>query len=195
MLDISGCAHLFGGEAALCGDLVRELNSRGFQVRAAIADTVGCAWGVARYGLSLPRFVIAGRAATAARVDPMLSGLGTDEVENSARLPPPIGERVGVRGQRVSINADILPLTRPLRGRPRIKSGAGSLPAGERWSKPYCLAYPSLPVLGISPLSAETLQKCSPSKPDSIGSSPARKTIGSQGGRGHELHHRLQINP
>jgi protein ImuB len=50
ILDISGCAHLFGGEAALCHDLVRRLNAQGLHARAAIADTVGCAWAVARYG-------------------------------------------------------------------------------------------------------------------------------------------------
>jgi len=56
ILDISGCAHLFGGEAALACDLVRRMRDHGFTVRAAVADTVGCAWGVARYGtLSLPR--------------------------------------------------------------------------------------------------------------------------------------------
>src|SRR3954452_10996971 len=47
-LDVSGCAHLFGGEAALAHDLVRRLDRQGLQARAAIADTVGCAWGVAR---------------------------------------------------------------------------------------------------------------------------------------------------
>lgn len=50
VLDVTGCAHLFGGEAALCRDLARRLGAQGFQARAAVADTVGCAWGVARYG-------------------------------------------------------------------------------------------------------------------------------------------------
>src|SRR5215211_6446996 len=50
VLDISGCAHLFGGEAALCDGLVRRLSAQGLLVRAAIADTVGCAWALARYG-------------------------------------------------------------------------------------------------------------------------------------------------
>jgi protein ImuB len=50
VLDISGCAHLFGGEAALGRDLVRRLSAQRLHVRAAIADTVGCAWAVARYG-------------------------------------------------------------------------------------------------------------------------------------------------
>jgi protein ImuB len=48
-LDISGCAHLFGGEASLAHDLARRLETRGMQARLAIAGTVGCAWGVARY--------------------------------------------------------------------------------------------------------------------------------------------------
>jgi protein ImuB len=50
MLDITGCAHLFGGEAAMTRDLVVRLARQGLQARAAVADTVGCAWGVARYG-------------------------------------------------------------------------------------------------------------------------------------------------
>jgi protein ImuB len=49
-LDITGCAHLFGGEAALARDLVTRLAHQGFAARAAVADTVGCAWAVARYG-------------------------------------------------------------------------------------------------------------------------------------------------
>jgi protein ImuB len=50
ILDISGCAHLFGGEAALADDLVRRLKAQGYQARVAIAETVGCAWAVARFG-------------------------------------------------------------------------------------------------------------------------------------------------
>jgi protein ImuB len=50
VLDITGCAHLFGGEAALARDLVMWLAHRGFAVRAAVADTVGCAFAAARYG-------------------------------------------------------------------------------------------------------------------------------------------------
>ena len=49
-LDISGCAHLFGGEDGLHRDLIRRLAAQGFHARAAIADTPGCAWAVARYG-------------------------------------------------------------------------------------------------------------------------------------------------
>jgi protein ImuB len=50
LLDIAGCAHLFGGEAAMGRDLIRRLEGQGFQARVAVADTVGCAWAVARFG-------------------------------------------------------------------------------------------------------------------------------------------------
>jgi protein ImuB len=50
MLDITGCAHLFGGEAALGRDIVRQLAQQGLAACAGIADTAGCAWAVARYG-------------------------------------------------------------------------------------------------------------------------------------------------
>jgi protein ImuB len=50
ILDITGCAHLFGGEAAFGRDIVRRLGQQGLAARAAIADTAGCAWAVARCG-------------------------------------------------------------------------------------------------------------------------------------------------
>lgn len=50
LLDISGCAHLFGGEAALGRDCLTRLKRQGFTLRAAIAGTPRAAWGVARYG-------------------------------------------------------------------------------------------------------------------------------------------------
>ena len=50
VLDITGCTHLFGGEVALCRDIVTRLARQGLRARTAVADTVGCAWAVARYG-------------------------------------------------------------------------------------------------------------------------------------------------
>ena len=67
LLDITGCAHLFGGEEALRRDIVARLARQGFSARAAVADTVGCAWAVARYAESLPpACVIPRRRATPA---------------------------------------------------------------------------------------------------------------------------------
>lgn len=52
VLDISGCAHLWGGEAAYLKDIVTRLKGYGYEVRTAIADTVGAAWAIAHYGRS-----------------------------------------------------------------------------------------------------------------------------------------------
>lgn len=49
-LDITGSAHLFGGEAALIADLTRRLASFGVTARAAAADTPAAAWAWARFG-------------------------------------------------------------------------------------------------------------------------------------------------
>ncbi len=48
-LDVTGCAHLFGGEAALLSDLATRIGALGFTVRTALADTLGAAWAVARF--------------------------------------------------------------------------------------------------------------------------------------------------
>ena len=50
-LDITGCAHLFGGEDALLRDLTTRLSRQGFEPRAGIASTPGAAWAAARFGL------------------------------------------------------------------------------------------------------------------------------------------------
>ncbi len=49
-LDITGCAHLFGGEQALLEDLKNRLAAWGIRARLAVADTAGAAWGAARFG-------------------------------------------------------------------------------------------------------------------------------------------------
>ena len=48
-LDITGCAHLMGGEDTLARDLVDRLARAGYHARTAIADTPGAAWAAARF--------------------------------------------------------------------------------------------------------------------------------------------------
>jgi len=48
-LDITGCAHLFGGEATMLKDMIRRLHAFGIAARGAIAGTPAAAWGWARY--------------------------------------------------------------------------------------------------------------------------------------------------
>jgi protein ImuB len=49
-LDVTGMAHLYGDEESLAADLVARLGRSGFSARAAIADTAGAAWALAREG-------------------------------------------------------------------------------------------------------------------------------------------------
>ena len=51
-LDITGCAHLFGGERALLKDILFRLFHLGLDVRGAISSSPGLSWGVARFGRS-----------------------------------------------------------------------------------------------------------------------------------------------
>ncbi|MES2409927.1 MAG: DNA polymerase Y family protein [Bacteroidota bacterium] len=52
VLDITGCAHLWGGEAAYLESIKSKLDSHGYTVSVGIADTIGAAWAVARFGKS-----------------------------------------------------------------------------------------------------------------------------------------------
>ena len=54
LLDSSGCAHLWGGEAAYVKTIVARLQNKGFRVRVALADTIGAAWAVAHFGQTAP---------------------------------------------------------------------------------------------------------------------------------------------
>jgi protein ImuB len=48
--DVTGAAHLFGGEAGMLDDLAARLGRAGITARAAIADTRGAALALARHG-------------------------------------------------------------------------------------------------------------------------------------------------
>lgn len=49
LLDLSGCAALFGGETALVADLLARLAAQGWTTRLGLADTPGAAWALARF--------------------------------------------------------------------------------------------------------------------------------------------------
>lgn len=50
VIDVTGAAHLFGGEDTLIGDAARALAQRGLAARLAIAPTAGAAWALAHHG-------------------------------------------------------------------------------------------------------------------------------------------------
>jgi protein ImuB len=49
LLDISNLEHLYGSEAKLVGQAKKFFTRRGYQVRVAVAETVGAAWAAARF--------------------------------------------------------------------------------------------------------------------------------------------------
>jgi protein ImuB len=49
ILDITGVAHLFGGEEKMLALVVGRLRALGYSATGAIADTVGAAWAMARF--------------------------------------------------------------------------------------------------------------------------------------------------
>ena len=62
-LDMTGGAHLFGGETSLLGEIEARLQGAGIPARAAIADAPGAAWAMARF--SRERIAPEGRAGEA----------------------------------------------------------------------------------------------------------------------------------
>lgn len=54
LLDVSGCTHLWGGERPYLKELITKLRAIGYDVRGAMADTIGAAWAIARYGKISP---------------------------------------------------------------------------------------------------------------------------------------------
>jgi protein ImuB len=51
-LDITGCAHLQGGERPLLNDLVKKAEALGLQTKVALAGTPGTAWALSHFGPS-----------------------------------------------------------------------------------------------------------------------------------------------
>jgi protein ImuB len=91
-IEITGSAHLWGGEQMLANDVLIRLDRRHVTGRVAIADTIGVAWAVARCTESAERIVI---------VSPgeLRAALASLPVE-ALRLDPPIAQglrRVGLK--------------------------------------------------------------------------------------------------
>ncbi|MCF6406264.1 DNA polymerase Y family protein [Chitinophaga filiformis] len=54
LLDVSGCTHLWGGERNYLKEIITKLRAIGYDVRGAMADTIGTAWAISRYGKITP---------------------------------------------------------------------------------------------------------------------------------------------
>ena len=97
-LNITGCAHLFGGEPALQRQIVTRLQAQGFGARAAIAPTPGAAWALARYAtqktLSLVERVAAQRPGEGRSDKQAPARLNSPHLDASRRHFPQGGELV-----------------------------------------------------------------------------------------------------
>jgi len=119
--DISGCAHLFGGETGMAEQVIRDFERAGYLARLAVADTVGAAWAAVRFvrrGAPCPEF---GARSQPADLRPVIvpAGRQSDLLRElpvaALRLPPEVVETLHELGIRE---------IGPLQGLPR-----SSLPA------------------------------------------------------------------
>ncbi len=80
VLDITGCAHLFRGEAALAADIRARLTGQGLHLRLGLADTPGGASALARFAAAPIARAEPGPDALKAALSPLpLSALRIDE--------------------------------------------------------------------------------------------------------------------
>ena len=63
LLDIAGCAHLFGGEAEMAIHARQGLHDMQVEARVGIADTRKAAWALARYGSNPVEIALPGKTA------------------------------------------------------------------------------------------------------------------------------------
>lgn len=49
LLDVTGCAHLFGGEEAMCAQIAHDMSDMMLTARKGLADSRGAAWALARF--------------------------------------------------------------------------------------------------------------------------------------------------
>lgn len=118
-IDATGCAHLFGGEAAMLEDITNRLAQSGYAVRAAMASTPGCAWAVARFSTPVTSWTVVPPEGTKTALTPLpvsalrlsaatvsgLHSLGIRTVSELLALPPaPLATRFG-EGVRTRLDA------------------------------------------------------------------------------------------
>lgn len=108
-LDVTGAAHLAGGEARLASAIQRRLARTGLSTRIAIADCYGAAHALARWGRAAVTIVPPGEQAqavaplpiTALRIDPAtrtgLARLGIEKIGELLAMPrAPLARRFGM---------------------------------------------------------------------------------------------------
>jgi protein ImuB len=111
-LDITGCAHLFGGERAMLDDVLARSFRQGFDVRAGLASTPGAAWAAARF--------LASRIMEQGEEEAMLAPLPLAALRIDASLRAGL-EGVGLRTAGAIMGTPRAPLTRRFGGMPLLR--------------------------------------------------------------------------
>lgn len=105
VLNCSGCTHLWGGELPYMQTIATRLKAYGYTVQIAMADTMGAAWALARYGNGdiiavppgKPREALSALPAAALRIDSAvlakLQKLGLTSVGSFIDLPASVLRR------------------------------------------------------------------------------------------------------
>ena len=86
MIDVTGAAHLKGGEAALLTDLIERLAAIGVAAHAAIAPTYGAAHALARFAANPTLIVAEGLAAMLTPLPIAVLRLPADTIDGLRRL-------------------------------------------------------------------------------------------------------------
>ena len=100
VLDVTGCAHLWGGEMAYLTEITNRLSKAGFHIRTALADTIGMAWAVVHFGKNMQVVPSGSETETllslspdALRLNPLITDrlrkLGLRKIENFISMPRP----------------------------------------------------------------------------------------------------------
>ena len=105
VLDITGSAHLFGGESQMLADMRQGLSRAGIAARLGLGDTRGAAWALARHGEGCaepgaPQAALGNLPVAALRLDPdLVTGLqrlGLRQVADLDASPrAPLARRFG----------------------------------------------------------------------------------------------------
>jgi len=131
ILDVTGCAPLWGDEKTYIRDINLRLTEMGYNVRATMADTIGAAWAIAHYGGKDPIIetgkhadVLLSLPPPALRFDPettdRLYKLGLRQIRNIVQIPrASLKKRFGVEmirrlDQALGLKEEIIVAVQPV---------------------------------------------------------------------------------
>jgi protein ImuB len=86
ILEVTGCAHLWGGEKEYLTSINKRFKELGYHIRIALADTIGAAWAMARFGKESPIVEKAYQAKALISLPPAALRLETDTLHRLEKL-------------------------------------------------------------------------------------------------------------